>query len=78
MSFAQKDPLDRIQHILLPTIEKNFIENERKMPILDIFFGAVTTYVTTQYNAKSDFEDNLKMNDRFLNCLNKSHSGECF
>ena len=39
MSFAQKDRLDRIQYTLLPTTEKNFIENERKMPIFDIFFG---------------------------------------
>ena len=38
MSFAQKDRLDRIQHTFLPTTEKNFIENKRKMPILDAFF----------------------------------------
>ena len=38
MSFSQKDRLDRIQHTFLPTTEKNFIENERKMPILDVFF----------------------------------------
>jgi hypothetical protein len=30
--------LDRILHTLLLTTEKNFIENERKMPILDVFF----------------------------------------
>ena len=39
MSFAQKDRLDRIQYTLLLTTEKNFIENERKMPIFDIFLG---------------------------------------
>ena len=39
MTYSQKDRLDRIQHTLLPTTEKNFIENERKMPIFDIFFG---------------------------------------
>jgi hypothetical protein len=39
MSFTQKDRLDRIQHTLLPTTEKNFIENNRKMPIFYIFFG---------------------------------------
>ena len=38
MSFAQKDRLDRIQHTLLLTTEKNFIENERKMPIFDRHF----------------------------------------
>jgi hypothetical protein len=30
--------LDRIRHTFLLTTEKNFIENERKMPILDVFF----------------------------------------
>jgi hypothetical protein len=39
MSFAQKDQLDRIQHTLLPTTKKNFIENQQKMSIFDIFFG---------------------------------------
>ena len=39
MSFAQKDRLDRIQHTLLPTIEKNFIENERKMMKLEHFLS---------------------------------------
>ena len=38
MRFAHKDQSNRIQHILLPTTEKNFIENERKMLILDVFF----------------------------------------
>ena len=38
MSFAQKDRLDRIRHTSLLTTEKNFIENKRKMPILDAFF----------------------------------------
>ena len=32
MSYAQKDWLDRIRHTFLLTTEKNFIENERKMP----------------------------------------------
>jgi len=38
MSFAQKDRLNRIRHTSLLTTEKNFIENKRKMPILDAFF----------------------------------------
>ena len=38
MSFVQKDRLDRIRHTSLPTTEKKFIENKRKMPILDAFF----------------------------------------
>ena len=38
MSYAQKDWLDRIRHTFLLTTEKNFIENERKMLILDVFF----------------------------------------
>ena len=47
MICSQKDRLDDIQHTLLLTAEKNFIENERKMPIFDIFFWAATAYVTT-------------------------------
>jgi hypothetical protein len=39
MTYSQKDRLDRIQHTLLPTMKKNFIQNERKMSNFDIFFG---------------------------------------
>jgi hypothetical protein len=38
MSFAQKDQLNRIRHTSLLTTEKNFIENKRKMQILEAFF----------------------------------------
>ncbi len=38
MSFAQKDRLDRIQHILLPTTEKKFHRKRMKNDEIRAFF----------------------------------------
>ena len=38
MSFAQKDRLDRIQHTLLPIIEKNFHRKRMKNDEIRAFF----------------------------------------
>jgi hypothetical protein len=39
MTYSQEDRLDRIQHTLLPTTEKDFIENKRKCRFSIYFFG---------------------------------------
>jgi hypothetical protein len=36
--LRSKRLIERIRHTFLLTTEKKFIENERKMPILDVFF----------------------------------------
>ena len=41
MSFIQKDRLDRIQHILLPTTEKKFHRKRMKNDEIRAFFGLI-------------------------------------
>jgi len=50
MSFAQKDCLNRIQHILLPTTKKIFHRKREKNADFRYNFSAVTTYSTTQWH----------------------------
>jgi hypothetical protein len=45
--------LDRVQHTLLLTAEKIFIESERKMPIFDIFWAATANKFTESAREKA-------------------------
>ena len=45
MSFAQKDRLDRIQHILLSTTEKKVYRKRAKNADFRYIFWVATTYV---------------------------------
>ncbi len=52
MSFAQKDRLDRIQHIFLPTTEKKFHRKRMKNYEIRAFFEPqilTNPILTTQY-----------------------------
>ena len=48
MSFAQKDQLDRVQHTLLSTTEKQVYRKQAKNADFRYIFWAATTYVIAQ------------------------------
>ena len=56
MSYAQKDDwIEFFIHSCL-LLKKNFIENEQKMPILDVFFERQQLMLTTQYFFQQSFQ----------------------
>ena len=61
MTYSQNDRLDRIQHTLLPNTEKNFIENERKMPKFDVFFEPPVLMVQPSVLMTSFFKVDIDM-----------------